>query len=59
MITYDKSNSLGRRTFLRGAGLALALPWFESFGSALGYGVTCRGVDLSDMAWLNICCTNY
>ena len=34
MISYDKSNSLGRRTFLRGAGLALALPWFESFGSS-------------------------
>jgi hypothetical protein len=33
MNTYDKPNSLGRRTFLRGAGLALALPWFESFGS--------------------------
>jgi hypothetical protein len=26
-------NSHGRRTFLRGAGIALALPWFESFGS--------------------------
>ena len=33
MNMYDKPNALGRRTFLRGAGLTLALPWFESFGS--------------------------
>ena len=26
-------NSQGRRTFLRGAGIALALPWLETFGS--------------------------
>jgi len=30
----DKSLLLGRRTFLRGTGVALALPWFETF--ALG-----------------------
>ncbi|MFT5466990.1 MAG: hypothetical protein ACI8UO_002093, partial [Verrucomicrobiales bacterium] len=28
-----KSNSLERRTFLRGAGIALALPWFETFAA--------------------------
>lgn len=28
------SMQLGRRTFLRGAGLALALPWLESFSVA-------------------------
>lgn len=28
------SGSLSRRTFLRGAGVALALPWFESFAVA-------------------------
>lgn len=33
MNMYKKANSLGRRTFLHGAGIALALPWFESFGS--------------------------
>lgn len=29
----NQPNTLGRRTFLRGTGLALALPWFESFAS--------------------------
>jgi len=29
-----KPNSLNRRTFLRGAGVALALPWFETFAWA-------------------------
>ena len=29
-----KSESLSRRTFLRGAGVALALPWFETFAVA-------------------------
>ena len=33
MKTYGKRNHTGRRTFLRGTGLALALPWLESFGS--------------------------
>ena len=33
MNTYGKRNHTGRRTFLRGTGLALALPWLESFGS--------------------------
>ncbi|HEY3744040.1 MAG TPA: DUF1552 domain-containing protein [Bryobacteraceae bacterium] len=28
-----KSESLSRRTFLRGAGVALALPWFETFAA--------------------------
>ena len=30
----NKSNSLNRRSFLHGTGLALALPWFETFASA-------------------------
>ena len=30
----NKSKSLNRRTFLHGTGLALALPWFETFASA-------------------------
>ena len=30
----SKAESLNRRTFLRGAGVALALPWFETFASA-------------------------
>src|SRR5687767_15591961 len=30
----DKSIELSRRTFLRGAGVALALPWLETFASA-------------------------
>ena len=29
----DKSVTLGRRAFLRGAGVALALPWFETFAA--------------------------
>ena len=29
----DKSIMLSRRTFLRGAGVALALPWFETFAT--------------------------
>jgi hypothetical protein len=29
----DKPKKLGRRTFLRGTGIALALPWFETFGA--------------------------
>ena len=29
----DKPNTLGRRTFLRGTGIALSLPWFETFGA--------------------------
>jgi hypothetical protein len=29
-----RSESMNRRTFLRGTGVALALPWFESFASA-------------------------
>ncbi len=33
MKTYGKRDYIGRRTFLRGTGLALALPWLESFGS--------------------------
>ena len=33
MKTYGKRNHTCRRTFLRGTGLALALPWLESFGS--------------------------
>ena len=33
MKTYGKRDYMGRRTFLRGTGLALALPWLESFGS--------------------------
>ncbi|MBT6957775.1 MAG: DUF1552 domain-containing protein, partial [Opitutae bacterium] len=28
-----KSNSLGRRAFLRGTGIALALPWLETFAA--------------------------
>ena len=27
----EKSVTLGRRAFLRGAGVELALPWFETF----------------------------
>lgn len=30
---HNKSKSLGRRTFLHGTGLALALPWFETFAA--------------------------
>ncbi len=30
----DKTLALSRRTFLRGAGVALALPWLETFASA-------------------------
>ncbi len=30
----DKSIALSRRTFLRGAGVALALPWLETFAAA-------------------------
>lgn len=29
----DKHTALSRRTFLRGTGMALALPWFETFAS--------------------------
>ena len=29
---YKKSTMVNRRTFLRGTGVALALPWFESVG---------------------------
>ena len=32
MSTSEKNVTIGRRTFLCGAGLSLALPWFESFG---------------------------
>ncbi len=30
----DKTIALNRRTFLRGAGVALALPWLETFAAA-------------------------
>ena len=30
----DKTIALSRRTFLRGAGVALALPWLETFAAA-------------------------
>lgn len=61
---HTKSKSLSRRTFLRGTGIALALPWFETFAiSAPGSDETPRrfvsiyhpdGVGLplkSDPAW--------
>ena len=60
----DKSVLLSRRTFLRGTGVALALPWFETFATgSLGSDETPKrfvsiyhpdGVGLplkSDLAW--------
>ena len=32
--TMNKQSNLSRRTFLHGTGIALALPWFETFASA-------------------------
>ena len=34
MMKNTKSNRISRRCLLRGAGLALTLPWFETFASA-------------------------
>ena len=43
-----KSESLSRRTFLRGAGVALALPWFETFAAGA------KGADETPKRFLSV-----